>query len=222
MGQADSTVTARSVTVGVVALQGAFREHAQVLAALGLRVRLIKTPTDLDGVDAVVLPGGESTAQVRIAAQTHLMEALRERIADGMPALGTCAGLILLAKEVLDPAALAGFDRIGVLDVAVRRNAYGRQLASGERHVTLSDGTTTRGVFIRAPRIESVADGVEILARDGDVPVVVRSGNVIGCAFHPELTGDATLHRMMLAGVMRESCNAEGAGGLSVVREVKM
>ena len=187
-----------SVTAGVLALQGAFREHAAVLRRLGVDVRLVKTPSDLAGVDALVLPGGESTAQVRIAAKTHLMEAIRGRIADGLPVLGTCAGLILLADEVLDPAALAGFERPGGLDVTVRRNAYGGQLASGERDVTLADGSVMRGVFIRAPRIEQVGEGVSVLASDGDVPVVVRQGNLIGCAFHPELIGDSTLHSLLL------------------------
>lgn len=189
---------AAGVTAGVLALQGAFREHAQVIGSLGADVRLVKNPADLDGVDVLVLPGGESTAQVRIAAKTQLMEAVRERVAAGTPVLGTCAGLILLAKDVLDPAALAGFERIGLLNVAVRRNAYGNQLASGERDVTMADGSTARGVFIRAPRIEAMGDGVDVLARDGDVPVVVRQGNIIGCSFHPELTGDPTLHRLLV------------------------
>ena len=186
------------VRVGVLAVQGAFREHLQVLDGLGVRTRMVKTPADLDGVDAMVLPGGESTAQVRIAAKTHLMEALQERRADGMPMLGTCAGLILLAQDVLDPAALAGYERIGGLDVTVRRNAYGRQLASGERTVEMADGSAARGLFIRAPRIEQVGAGVDVLAREAGVPVVVQHSALIGCAFHPELLGDATLHRMLL------------------------
>lgn len=193
--------------VGVLALQGAFREHARLLSQLGAEVVLVRTPEQLDGLDAVVLPGGESTAQVRIATKTGLMKVLAGRVADGLPALGTCAGLILLAGHVLDAGALDGFDRVGGLDVSVRRNAYGNQLASGERPVRMTDGTIVRGMFIRAPRIEQLADDVEVLAYDSgpdaDVPVVVRQGNVIGCAFHPELVGEAVLHRLLLHAAAR-------------------
>lgn len=184
--------------VGVLALQGAVREHLTCLTQLGVDTVEVRDTAALAGVDALVLPGGESTAMARLAAPHGLLEAVRERVDDGMPILGTCAGLILLADEVLDPAALAGFATIGGLDVSVRRNAYGAQLASGEREVTFADGSTGRGVFIRAPRIERVGAEVEVVATVDGTPVVVRQGAIIGCAFHPELAGDTRLHRLLI------------------------
>ncbi|CAL8975295.1 Pyridoxal 5'-phosphate synthase subunit PdxT [Tessaracoccus sp. O5.2] len=205
------------VTVGVLALQGAVREHEAVLAGLGCHTRRVRRTDDLDGLAGLVIPGGESTAIARLARGSGLLGAVRARIDAGMPALGTCAGLILLADEVADPAALAGLPTVGGLDVTVRRNAFGGQLASGEWDVDLTVSATTdgqlasgtgadptdgrmRGVFIRAPRIERVGPGVEVLAvRDGE-PVAVRQGPVVACTFHPELVPDATLHRLWLAG----------------------
>lgn len=134
----------------------------------------------------------------RLAAPSGLMTAIRERVGDGLAVLGTCAGLILLADEVLDAEALDGQPRIGGLDVAVRRNAYGNQLSSGEHRVEVSDTTTMRGIFIRAPRLERLGAGVEVLARRDGRPVVVRQDRIIGCAFHPELAGDDRLHRLVL------------------------
>ena len=188
-----------SVQVGVLALQGAFREHLAVLARLGVPAQPVRRPAELDEVDALVLPGGESTAMARIAAPSGLLDRVRDRVDAGMPALGTCAGLILLADRVLDPAALAGFATVGGLDVVVRRNAYGAQLHSGEREVRLTDGGAMRGVFIRAPRVEQTGPQVEVLARLDDTPVVVRQGGLIGCAFHPELAGDARLHDLLVS-----------------------
>lgn len=195
-----SAVTAPRV--GVVALQGAVREHVATLASIGAEAVAIRHPSQLADVSALVLPGGESTAMARLAAVDGLFEAVRVRVDAVLPVLGTCAGLILLADEVADPAALAGYATVGGLDVTVRRNAYGAQLASGERSVTLSSGEVMRGVFIRAPRIERVGARVEVLASVDGTPVVVRQGRVIGCAFHPELAGDARLHRLLLAAAL--------------------
>lgn len=183
---------------GVLALQGAVTEHQRVLESLGAQVELVRTPLQLEGLDVLVLPGGESTAMARLAASSGLMTAIRERVGDGLAVLGTCAGLILLADQVLDAEALDGQQRIGGLDVAVRRNAYGNQLSSGEHPVEMSDTTTMRGVFIRAPRIERVGAGVDVLARRDGLPVVVLQERVVGCAFHPELAGDDRLHRLLL------------------------
>lgn len=206
--------------VGILALQGAVREHAAVLRLLGHEVRPVRGPADLAGVDGLVLPGGESTAIARLARPSGLLTEIRSRIDGGLPVFGTCAGLILLADDVADPAALAGLPTIGGLNVTVRRNAFGAQLASGEAEVGLvggsassgdalagrspssgADGPTMRGVFIRAPRIERVGAGVEVVAVRGDEPVAVRQGAVVACTFHPELVPDPTLHRLWLGGV---------------------
>lgn len=206
--------------VGILALQGAVREHAAVLRLLGHEVRPVRGPADLAGVDGLVLPGGESTAIARLARPSGLLTEIRSRIDGGLPVFGTCAGLILLADDVADPAALAGLPTIGGLNVTVRRNAFGAQLASGEAEVNLvggsaapgdpstggtpsSDGAgpTMRGVFIRAPRIERVGAGVEVVAVRGDEPVAVRQGAVVACTFHPELVPDPALHRLWLGGV---------------------
>lgn len=201
------------VTVGVLALQGAFIEHAAILRTLGAQVALVRTPADLDEVEALVLPGGESTAMARLARGTGLFEAVRRRLRSGMPALGTCAGLILLADEVTDAAGLAGLGTIGGLRVTVRRNAFGAQLASGETAVSLTGGGLMHGVFIRAPRIESVGAGVQVLATrpgaDGPEPVVVREGGIVGATFHPELAGETLLHEIVIAAA------AQHGGGLS-------
>ncbi|NPB02932.1 MAG: pyridoxal 5'-phosphate synthase glutaminase subunit PdxT [Thermotogae bacterium] len=181
--------------VGILGMQGDYEEHSEILKTLGVDVRLVKLPDDLEGIDALILPGGESTHFARIIKDYGLEEALRDF---SRPILGTCAGLILLAREVLDaPPGLT----LGKLNVTVRRNAYGRQKDSFEAPVkVLVEGEKTMvGVFIRAPRIENVGEGVEILAtlEDGEV-VGVRQGNVLGLTFHPELAGESFFHRMLI------------------------
>lgn len=191
-------------TIGVLALQGAVREHEAVLHGLGVDTRRVWVPTDLDAVDGLVLPGGESTAIARLGRPSGLLTLIRDRIEGGLPVFGTCAGLILLADDVSDPAALAGLPTIGGLGVTVRRNAFGAQLASGEADVELTaaaagrPAATMRGVFIRAPRIERVGAGVEVLGTREDEPVAVRQGLVVACAFHPELVPDPALHALWL------------------------
>jgi pyridoxal 5'-phosphate synthase pdxT subunit len=174
------------VKVGVLALQGDFEAHANVLRALGAESQAVRTPADLDGIDALVIPGGESTTMTLGIEREGLAEPLRASIADGMPVLGTCAGLIMLDR-----------DHLGVLDVSTRRNAFGRQLNSFEADIEL-DGQPLRAVFIRAPWVEEAGDGVEVLAEVDGHPVAVRQGNIFAVAFHPELTDDARVHRWLI------------------------
>ena len=184
--------------VGVLALQGAFAEHAAALAALGAHVVLVRTPGDLGGVDAVVLPGGESTTMSMLLASSGLHAALAERLREGLPAFGTCAGLILLARDVADGR--PDQRTFGVLDVAVVRNGYGRQRDSFEvgLDVPAVGPEAFPGVFIRAPRITRTGGDVSVLASvDGD-PVLVRQGPILAAAFHPELAHDLRLHHLFL------------------------
>jgi pyridoxal 5'-phosphate synthase pdxT subunit len=181
-------------TVGVLALQGDVREHVRLLKEIGATAVPVKTREQLDDVDAIVLPGGESTTIGFLLEKFELMEPLRKRIEDGMPALGTCAGAILLAKHVLG----GDVPKIGVLDATVHRNAYGTQIDSFEDDVDVEGAGTMHAVFIRAPIIESVGDDVDVLASCRDHPVVVRQGNVIAATFHPELADETGLHRMLV------------------------
>ncbi len=189
-------------TVGVLALQGGVREHAELLLGLGASVAYLRTPADLIGpdgprVDALVLPGGESSTIDRLLRIFELDEPLRAAIAAGLPTLGTCAGLVLLARRVLDPA--PGQQSLGILDIDVRRNAFGSQVDSAE--VTLDTVLgPARVAFIRAPRVERVGPGVETLATRGDAVVAVRAGAVTGVSFHPELTGETLFHTALLGG----------------------
>lgn len=184
-----------SVKVGVLALQGDFEAHAHALREAGAEPVEVRTASELAGVDALVIPGGESTTIRKLAANFGLLEPLRARAASGMPILGTCAGLIACAREIAD----GDEPIIPLVDIAVRRNAYGRQVDSFESDVDVDGVGTMRAVFIRAPRIERVGDGVEVLARHDGESVVVRQGAVLLAAFHPELAGDARLHRLFLA-----------------------
>ncbi len=187
--------------VGVLALQGAVGRHADALTALGAAPVEVRTPDDLAGVDALVLPGGESTTISKLLESSGLFDPVAERLAAGMPAMGTCAGMILLAADVLDGRP----DQrcFGAIDVAVRRNAFGRQVDSFEADLVvegMKGGDGFPAVFIRAPVVERVGEGVEVLARVDSRPVLCRQGNVTVAAFHPELSGDLRLHRLFLAG----------------------
>ena len=182
--------------VGVLAFQGDIREHVAALAAVGADPVEVRTMADLDSVEGLVVPGGESTVIGKLAARYGLLGPLRVRIADGLPVLGTCAGMIFLAREVEGPPQ----DLLGVLDVRVRRNAFGRQVASFEAGVDVKgvDGGPVSGAFIRAPWVAEAAPEVEVLAEvDGKV-VAVRQGNLLATAFHPELTGEVRLHRWLV------------------------
>ncbi len=184
--------------LAVLALQGAFREHREVLDALGADVVEVRQPHQLSGVDALLLPGGESTTMAKLLDSSGLFEPVRGLVRDGVPTFGTCAGMILLAREVVDGRAdQHGFD---VLDLRVRRNGYGRQVDSFEAALDV-DGLGGRefpGVFIRAPLVERAGDDVEVLARHDGVPVLVRHGSIWASSFHPELSGDLRLHELFL------------------------
>lgn len=187
-------------TVGVLALQGGVAEHATLLESLGAQVELVKKPEQLEGLDALVLPGGESTVLDRLTRLFGLRQPLIDAIGGGLPTLGTCAGLIMLADQVEDPA--AGQQTLGCLGVTVRRNAFGPQVNSAE--TTLSwgkqgDQVDVRAAFIRAPLMVQASAGVDVLARYRGEIVGVQQGKMIGISFHPELTGDTTVHRHLLS-----------------------
>ncbi|MDX1690171.1 MAG: pyridoxal 5'-phosphate synthase glutaminase subunit PdxT [Acidimicrobiia bacterium] len=183
--------------MGVLALQGDFREHAAAITRLGHEAVLVRRPEELDTVAALVIPGGESTTIGKLADRYGLVEPLQKHIGDGMPVLGTCAGMIFLASGTAEARDQV---QLGVLDVVVRRNAFGRQVDSFEADLDV-DGLDepVHAVFIRAPWIEDVGDDVEVLADVDGHPVVVRQGSILALSFHPELTDDARLHSMLVA-----------------------
>ena len=186
------------VRIGVLALQGAFREHLLMLGSLGVDSRKVTRSEHLSDLDAIILPGGESTAMVRVAAGTDLFCRLRESIAAGLPVFGTCAGLILLADRLSDDS-LGGYERLGGLDITVARNAYGRQRESFTAALHIEGfARTFDGTFIRAPQILDISPTTEVLARCEGRPVLVRQGNVWAGSFHPELGGDLRLHAAFL------------------------
>ena len=177
--------------IGVLALQGAFREHAHALATLGSEVAEVRLPEELDGLDGLVIPGGESTTIILLAESSGLDEALRTF---AQPVLGTCAGAIVLDRE-----------HYGLADLRVERNAYGRQVKSFEAEVSLrGDEVPLRGVFIRAPRIRELGPGVEVLGKLDGEPVLVRDGRFLLATFHPELTDDLRVHALFLDQVREE------------------
>lgn len=187
--------------VGVLALQGAFREHREVLDALGVDALDVRAPDVLDALDALVLPGGESTTMSKLLDSSGLRAPLAARLHDGLPVLGTCAGLILLARAVLDGR--RDQESFGTVDVTVRRNAYGRQRDSFEADLDVDTlgGGPFHGVFIRAPGVERVGPGVEVLAEHDGRPVLARDGAALVATFHPELSGDLRVHQLFLDGV---------------------
>ena len=178
---------------GVLALQGDVAEHRRALVECGAHPVEVRTSEDLDGVDALVIPGGESTAILRLIDRYDLRDPLVKRIQAGLPVFGTCAGAIVLAARTTD-----GEPPLGVLDLTVRRNAYGRQRESFEADVEVSGVGTVPGVFIRAPVFEDPGPGVEVLATLADHPVAVRQNNLLAIAFHPELAGTLSMHRYFL------------------------
>jgi 5'-phosphate synthase pdxT subunit len=191
----------RPATIGVLALQGDVREHLAALAAAGAGTAQVRRPEELAAVDGLVIPGGESTTISKLAALFGLTEPLRAAVRGGLPVYGSCAGLIMLADKILDPR--SGQETFGGIDMIVRRNAFGRQNESFEAAVDVRgvDGGPVQGVFIRAPWVESVGAGVEVLAEHGGHIVAVRQGQVLATAFHPELTGDHRVHELFVATV---------------------
>lgn len=188
------------ITVGVLALQGAFESHQRRLAELGVLSHQVRTPHDLAGIDALVMPGGESTTMSRLLTTSGLFDELAGRLDDGLPVFGTCAGMILLATDVLDGR--PDQRSFGVIDIGVQRNGYGRQLDSFETELTVPElgpgEPTFHGVFIRAPKVVRVGEGVDVLASHAGVPVLLRAGPVTVASFHPELAGDHRLHAQFL------------------------
>jgi len=179
--------------IGVLAMQGAFAEHVRALEAVGAKTRLVKTPEDLQGLDGLVLPGGESTTMTMLMERVGLLEPLRDAIAAGLPTLATCAGMIVLAREVAD--GMAGQSGLGLLDISVRRNGYGRQVESFEAPLDVAgfNGKPFPGVFIRSPLVESSGSAEVIATHDGRA-VALRQGRILALCFHPELTADRRLH----------------------------
>jgi 5'-phosphate synthase pdxT subunit len=189
-----------SAKVGVLALQGDTREHLAALREAGAEAITVRRRDELDSVDGLVIPGGESTTMSHLLRELDLLEPLRARLSEGLPAYGSCAGMILLATEILD-AGVAGrrAEPLKAIDMTVRRNAFGRQVDSFEGDIDFTglDGSV-HAVFIRAPWVERVGEGVEVLARaDGHV-VAVRQGQVLATAFHPEITGDRRVHKLFV------------------------
>ena len=185
-------------TVGVLALQGAFAAHEQRLLECGVVARQVRNAEELSRVDALVMPGGESTTMSKLLTTSGLFDGIARRVDEGMPVFGTCAGMILLANEVIDGRP----DQrcFGAIDIAVRRNGYGRQIDSfeAELDVPAIGAPPFHGVFIRAPKVELVGPDVEVLAEHQGVPVLLRRGRVSVAAFHPELAGDARLHESFI------------------------
>ena len=186
--------------IGVLALQGDTREHLAALREAGADPMSVRRRSELDAVDALVIPGGESTTMSHLLLDLDLLEPLRERLADGLPAYGACAGMILLASEILDAGA-NGREALPLraIDMTVRRNAFGRQVDSFEGDVAFAGlADPVRAVFIRAPWVERAGDGVQVLARAAGHVVAVRQGSVLATAFHPEMTGDRRVHQLFV------------------------
>ena len=195
--------TGNDPVVGVLALQGDVREHLAALAECDVVARPVRRPTELAEVDALVLPGGESTTIDKLARAFELREPILDRLKQGMPAYGSCAGMILLADRVVDAA--EGQQTFGGIDMTVRRNAFGRQVESFEEDLPFEgvEGEPVRAVFIRAPWVEEVSPDVEVLAKVESGPaegriVAVRQGNLLATSFHPEITGDTRVHRLFV------------------------
>ncbi len=186
---------AGDVKIGILAIQGDYEAHSKMLDQLGVKWTYVRRPEDIDGIDGIILPGGESTTHLKVMREESLWDALQKFHSRGGAFFGTCAGAILLAREVHNPAQAS----LGFLNVTILRNAYGRQLASDvhQGKTKLSDEPVEM-VFIRAPIIDSTGEGVEVLAKDAARPVLVQQGRILAATFHPELTNDTTVHRHFL------------------------
>jgi 5'-phosphate synthase pdxT subunit len=193
-----------TLQIGVLALQGDVAEHIRAIRQCGANSFEVKVIEDLNRCDGLIIPGGESTTIAKLARNFGLFEPLQEKIKSGFPIFGSCAGMILLADRVLD--SMVGQETFGGIDVAVRRNAFGRQVDSFESEVTFKsmEPFEIRAVFIRAPWVEETGAGVEILASVDSHPVAIRSGNLLATSFHPELTQDIRVHRYFLDEIVRE------------------
>ena len=187
-------VNNEDLSIGVLALQGDYDAHRQTLSRLGVRALLVRTPKELDGVDGLIIPGGESSTFLKFLEREGFLHKLRDFVSQ-KPTFGTCAGAILLAKEVLNPKQ----ESLGVIDIAIQRNAYGRQIDSSIMTApTKLDGPPLEMVFIRAPRIERVGKGVQVLAEREQHPVLVKEGQILAATFHPELSSDTRVHELFV------------------------
>ncbi|MBV9864152.1 MAG: pyridoxal 5'-phosphate synthase glutaminase subunit PdxT [Abitibacteriaceae bacterium] len=199
------------ITIGVLALQGDFEAHRNILEAQGVRVIKVRDAQSLQECDGLIIPGGESTVMSQLCERYGLWEPLQARLAAGMAAFGTCAGMILLAKGISGASRNFEQQTLGALDIDVARNAYGAQVDSFEADIEVppveagESAEPLRAVFIRAPQIVRCGEAIEVLARHGDQPVVVRQGKLMASSFHPEISGDARLHQLWLKGVEKES-----------------
>ncbi|HEV3312775.1 MAG TPA: pyridoxal 5'-phosphate synthase glutaminase subunit PdxT [Chloroflexota bacterium] len=207
-------IDSRQPVIGILALQGDVAEHRVMLERLGARIRDVKLPADLDGLDGLILPGGESTTMGKLMRRFGLLEPIRAAARDGLAIYGTCAGMILLSNEIQDP----GDDQpiIGGMDITVERNAFGPQVESFESDIEIPalPGGPFHGVFIRAPGVVSVGPGVEVLARlDDNTPVAARQGNMLVTSFHPELTRDGRMHKLFLHLVAQSAPSTMSAVG---------
>jgi len=182
--------------IGVLGLQGDYDKHRSMLASLGVAAEIVVNQEQIEGIDGLIIPGGESTTMGKLMVSYHLLDSLRRRIEGGMPVFGTCAGMILLAGRI----EASDQPRIGLLDVQVNRNAYGRQIASFEADISVSFGASpVRGVFIRAPIVTKVGSDVAVLGEFENRPVLVRQGSMLASSFHPELTEDTRVHEYFLS-----------------------
>jgi 5'-phosphate synthase pdxT subunit len=201
------------VKIGVLALQGDVREHIQSLSDCGVDALAVKTKSEIENISALVIPGGESTTIAKLARSFDLFDLIKDRIKDGMPTYGSCAGMILLSDVVED--AIIGQESFGGIDMVVKRNAFGRQVDSFETDLKFKGITDppVRAVFIRAPWVESVGENVEVLAEISDSagqrhPVAVRQGHLLATSFHPELTGDNRVHKFFVENICRQTVNS--------------
>lgn len=200
LSRSGDSETGHRPAVGVLALQGAFKAHIEMLVLCDVVATEVRTPADLARVDALIMPGGESTTMSKLLVSSGLFAPLADRIADDMPVFGTCAGMILLARGVLDgrPDQLS----YGAIDITVRRNGYGRQIDSFETDLDVVDlEDRFHGVFIRAPKVEHVGHDVEVLASHDGTPVLLRQGRVSVASFHPELARDPRLHELFIGNI---------------------
>lgn len=191
------------MNVGVLALQGDFREHLASLAECGVNAKAVKTKTEIETIDALVIPGGESTTISKLAKSFELFDLIKNRIQSGLPTFGSCAGMIMVAKSIKDPA--SGQETFGGINIEVERNAFGRQVDSFEEDLEFKGitGPKFRAVFIRAPWVAKLGEGVEVLSEIDGHAVAVRQGKVMATSFHPELTNDNRIHRYFI----EEICN---------------
>jgi len=182
--------------IGILALQGDYHKHAQKLEGIGASVLFVREPKDLNGISGILLPGGESTTMGKLLVNYNLLDPLKKRIEEGLPVFATCAGTILLAKDIVN----SDQPRLGVLDISIKRNAYGRQIESFEAYipVTIPQTHEVECIFIRAPQIKRIGGSIEVLAEYENLPILIKSGNIIAATFHPELSEDTSIQRYFM------------------------